>query len=138
MAQGGFLKVKVPVVVLALFTGLIAVPGAARAQFPGFTPTLGVTPEGVAVDKTGNVYVSVRTGTDGLHGAIWKFTRDGEWSLFCHSVGVGLIGGGAKPERRALRRSGDRSGTRRISRGPGRSGETLGHGPNRLRQRAGV
>jgi len=41
--------------------------------FPGFTPTAGV-PEGVAVDRVGNVYVSVRAATSDQ---VWKFSPSG-------------------------------------------------------------
>ncbi|MBP1598189.1 MAG: hypothetical protein H6Q05_3566 [Acidobacteria bacterium] len=48
------------------------------AKFPGFTP-FAVSAEGVAVDKIGNVYVSIR---DGVRGKILKFTPTGVQSLF--------------------------------------------------------
>lgn len=68
---------------------LAALPAAALAQFPAFIPMPGVTPEGVAVDKPGNVYVSVREGTQG---SIWKYERDGGTSLVA-TLGTGTIGG---------------------------------------------
>lgn len=65
---------------------------AARRGFPAFVPTPGVTPEGVAVAKNGDVYVSVRTGSAGFDGAIWKYTPAGERTDYA-AVGLGTIGG---------------------------------------------
>ena len=71
-----------------------AVGGFARAApptdaFPSFTPMPGVTPEGVAVDRIGQVYVSVR---DGDQGWIWRFSATGEGGPFLH-LGTASIGG---------------------------------------------
>ncbi len=63
-----------------------AQPGQGR--FPAFIPIVG-SPEGVAVDRVGHVYVSVR---EGERGAIWKFTRDGYGARLAN-LGVGMIGG---------------------------------------------
>jgi len=61
---------------------LVAAAGHALAQgagtFPAFIPLPG-SPEGVAVDKTGNVYVSVGTATGSDQ--IWKFSPAGEKSV---------------------------------------------------------
>jgi sugar lactone lactonase YvrE len=72
-----------------LFAFLILVPAAAGAQFPAFVPLPGVVPEGVAVDKPGNVFVSVRDGAEGI---ILKFTSAGVPSMFA-DLGEGTIGG---------------------------------------------
>ena len=67
---------------------------AARAgRFPAFIPMPGVSTRGVAVDKVGNVYVSVGQGTGtSEHILIWKFTPAGEPS-FVADIGQGTIGG---------------------------------------------
>lgn len=71
----------------------VSAPGAARLaaddQFPAFIPMPGVQPEGVALDKAGNVYLSVREGDRGL---IYKLSAWGEPSLLAE-VGPGLVGG---------------------------------------------
>jgi sugar lactone lactonase YvrE len=52
--------------------------GQNAGQFPGFLPLPGTPPEGVAVDKVGNVYVSLAgSGSD----QIWKFSPAGDASL---------------------------------------------------------
>jgi sugar lactone lactonase YvrE len=56
---------------------------AASGAFPAYIPfdaAAGETPEGVAVDKRGNVYVSIGGGF-GARGEIWKFTPAGEKSV---------------------------------------------------------
>jgi len=61
--------------------------------FPGFIPLPGVTPRGVAVDKVGNVYVSVGdvgTGVEVIH--VRKYAPGGEL-LFSVEIGRGTIGG---------------------------------------------
>ena len=85
-------RVRLPIA-LALATALLSA-AAAHAQLPAFIPMPGVTPEGVAVDRTGDVFVSVRSGAPGTvpHGAIWRYTPDGQASLFA-DVGEGVIGG---------------------------------------------
>jgi hypothetical protein len=65
MEAGQTSRLRSVFIALAILAALAAVPGVALAQFPPFIPMGGVTPEGVAVDKTGNVYVSVREGTLG-------------------------------------------------------------------------
>jgi sugar lactone lactonase YvrE len=47
------------------------------AAFPGFTQTAGV-PEGVVVDRVGNVYVSMAAGTSDQ---VWKFSPSGAGTL---------------------------------------------------------
>ena len=70
----------------------LLVPAAGNAQgagtFPSFSP-LPLQPEGVAVDKVGNVYVSV--GTDASD-QIWKFSPSGVKSMLAD---LGSPGGGA-------------------------------------------
>jgi sugar lactone lactonase YvrE len=68
--------------------GSVGSPVAAHAQFPAFIPMLD-TPSGVAVDKTGNVYVSLREGTRGV---IRKYTPDGIES-FSADIGEAVIYG---------------------------------------------
>ena len=72
-----------------LLVFFLLAPAAAGAQFPAFVPLPGVVPEGVAVDKPGNVFVSARDGSDGI---ILKFTCDGVSSPFA-DLGEGTIGG---------------------------------------------
>jgi sugar lactone lactonase YvrE len=83
---------------LALFSfplfALVLLAGAAASappppQLPIFTPMPGLVPEGVAVDKTGTVYVSVR---EGALGSIWRFVSGREGSWFA-DVGLGEVGG---------------------------------------------
>ncbi len=79
---------------VALVVAVFACPGATPAdrspvaEFPAFIP-FPVSTEGVAVDKFGNVYVSVR---DGNRGKIWKFTPPGEQSVFA-DIGVAMAAG---------------------------------------------
>lgn len=75
-------------VALLAMAGLVASPVAAHAQFPPFIPMLD-TPSGVIVDKTGNVYVSIREGTRGV---IRKYTPDGVGSFFA-DVGEAVVYG---------------------------------------------
>ena len=78
----------------------LLVPAAGKAQgagtFPSFSP-LPLQPEGVAVDKVGNVYVSVGTDTSDQ---IWKFSPDGVKSLLADfgSPGGGACGLAVDPE----------------------------------------
>ena len=68
--------------------------GAAQAgRFPDFTPMPGVSARGVAVDKSGSVYVSVGQGSGSSeHILVWRFTPAGEPS-FVADFGQGTIGG---------------------------------------------
>lgn len=77
---------------LAVVVLVGTVSGAAVAQpsfpdFISFDRTQGEFPEGVAVDKVGNVYVSI----DDL-GQVWKFTPDGERSVLADFESVGALG----------------------------------------------
>src|SRR5512142_663503 len=75
-----------------LIIGALFAPAIGNAQgagtFPSFSP-LPLQPEGVAVDKVGNVYVSV--GSDESD-QIWKFSPSGAKTLL---VDFGPPGGGA-------------------------------------------
>ena len=67
----------IAVFVVAGQTGGTSV-AAQAGQFPAFIPMPGVTPRGVAVDKVGNVYVSVGEVRAGLeYIQIRKFTPAG-------------------------------------------------------------
>ena len=69
------------------------VAASPAGEFPAFIPMPGVTPRGVAVDKIGNVYVSVGEGIGvNEHIQIRKFTPAGE-PLFSVEIGQGTIGG---------------------------------------------
>lgn len=59
------------------------------ADFPNFTPIDANRVEGVAVDKVGNVYVSVTEGEDTI---IWRYSPDGEKSFFA-DIGIGNANG---------------------------------------------
>jgi len=66
-------------------------------RFPAFIPMPGVTPRGVAVDKVGNVYVSVgevrvEDGKNVEYILIWKFKPSGK-QVFSVEIGQGTIGG---------------------------------------------
>jgi sugar lactone lactonase YvrE len=79
---------------VALFV-LALQPGgtlAARSagMFPDFIATPGVSARGVAVDKIGNVFVSVSQGT---HILLWQYTPDGVGPSVLADMGVGTIGG---------------------------------------------
>ena len=75
-------------VALLAMAGLAGLPATAQGQFPAFIKVAN-TPSGVAVDKSGDVYVSVRQGDEGV---IWKYTRDGVPSTFAN-VGKAVIYG---------------------------------------------
>jgi sugar lactone lactonase YvrE len=86
------LLLPIAVFVVAGQTG--GASAAAKAgEFPAFIPMPGVSPRGVAVDKVGNVYVSVgevRATFEYIQ--IRKFTPAGE-QLFSVEIGQGTIGG---------------------------------------------
>ena len=66
-------------------------------EFPGFIPMpAGITPRGVAVDKVGNVYVSVGqvlVADNKEHIRIERFTPCGGGPSFVADIGQGTIGG---------------------------------------------
>lgn len=86
---------------LAVFTLVNPEMGWAReadtlraGAFPSFIPfdaTQAEFPEGVAVDKVGNVYVSIG-GFSGPRGEIWKFTASGERSVLTDFGTPGALG----------------------------------------------
>ena len=87
------LLLPIAVFALALQTGGTTATAAA-GRFPAYIPMTGVTPSGVAVDKVGNVYVSIRKAlTDGLHGQIWWFTPSGGGPSLFADIGIGEIYG---------------------------------------------
>lgn len=70
-----------------------AATAAPAGTFPDFIPLTDAT-RGVAVDKVGNVFVSVGVAeTDGEHILIWKFTPHGGGPSFLADIGQGTIGG---------------------------------------------
>ncbi len=77
---------------LAFQTGGAAAPTQAGA-FPAFIAMPGVSPRGVAVDKVGNIYVTVGQVRSNLeYIQVRKFTPNGE-QLFSVEIGQGTIGG---------------------------------------------
>lgn len=100
---------KIVVAALAVAAGVfvlvtqIGASGGANAaapapRFPAFIPLPGVTPRGVAVDKVGNVYVSVgQVRVEGDKNVeyilIWKFTPSGRGPSPFAEIGQGTIGG---------------------------------------------
>jgi sugar lactone lactonase YvrE len=86
--------VLMAVAALIAATMAIAAPAVAKDGFPSWTPFErpteefpGEIPEGVAVDKTGNVFVSINS-----LGQVWKFTPDGTKSLLVDLPGAGAAG----------------------------------------------
>jgi sugar lactone lactonase YvrE len=91
----GWSRVLLPTALLALvFQTGATVTAAPAGTFPDFVPLPGMTPRGVAVDKVGNVFVSVGQGSGpSEHVLIWEFTPYGEGPAFVADVGQGTIGG---------------------------------------------
>jgi sugar lactone lactonase YvrE len=80
------------IAILALLC-LSAWASAKPSEFPSFIPLPNVSGRGVAVDKIGNVYVSVSAiGLGGEFIEVRKFAPDGE-ELFTQPIGLGTIGG---------------------------------------------
>lgn len=78
-------------IVFALVGGMATAAVASRPEFPDFTPfdpSQGEFPEGVAVDKVGNVYVSLDVLAE-----IRKFTPDGEQSVLIDFDSPGALVG---------------------------------------------
>jgi sugar lactone lactonase YvrE len=73
-----------------IFTCCATLCASEKSEFPPYIP-FAISIEGVAVDKTGNVYVSVR---DVDAGRIWKFAPDGQGTPFATiGTGVSMVGG---------------------------------------------
>ncbi len=87
-------RIRIAALVLATAMGAFVCPGSGTipdgpaADFPAFIP-FNVVAEGVAVDKLGNVFVSVR---EGARGTIWKFAPGGKKSFFA-DIGTATAGG---------------------------------------------
>lgn len=84
-------KVVVPLFLALGAIGLVAPASATPPGFPEFIPFdpgQGEFPEGVAVDKTGNVFV----GFDVPRGEIRKYTPDGQESLLVDFGAPGVLG----------------------------------------------
>ena len=92
---------------------------AARAgEFPAFIPMPGVIPRGVAVDKVGNVYVSVgEVAGDLEYIQIWKFTPAGSSSFSRDRPGDDRRPHGHR-QRRPLCRHGGRASQGSLAGGP--------------------
>ena len=90
----GWWGVLLPIALLALVFQTGGTIAAAQAgAFPAFISMPGVSPRGVAVDKVGNVYVSVGEVRSTLeYIQVRKFTPAGE-PLFSVEIGQGTIGG---------------------------------------------
>jgi sugar lactone lactonase YvrE len=99
----------VPIALLALAVQSVGTTAAAQlpqhwgghwcpaGAFPDFIPMpAGVTPRGVAVDKMGNVYVSVGQvllADNKEHMSVWKYGPSGGTPSFVADIGQGTIGG---------------------------------------------
>jgi sugar lactone lactonase YvrE len=75
-------------VALLAMAGLAGAPAADHPGFPAVIQMPGDTPSGLAVDKPGNVYVSVREPD--TRNVIWKYTPDGKASFFAN-MGYGAV-----------------------------------------------
>jgi len=84
-----FLRLVTTVILGFLCLGTWA--AAKSDQFPDFISIPGVVARGVAVDKVGNVYVTVTGGTPESV-QLLKFAPDGE-EVFSKYIGLGTIGG---------------------------------------------
>ncbi len=86
--------IVLPIVVLTFAAHSGRTSAASPAgMFPAFIPMPGVMASGVAVDKVGNVYVSIREIVGGvMSGKIWKYTPDGVQSFFAE-IGTGEVYG---------------------------------------------
>lgn len=89
-ASGGRRREGVRVALAALMAAVLAVPGGiARADhvetFVAFDPAAGEFPEGIAIDKRGNAYVSMI-----LLDEIWRIAPDGSRTVFAGFDAAGL------------------------------------------------
>jgi sugar lactone lactonase YvrE len=84
-------------VALLAMTGLAGAPVAGPPGFPAVIQMFGDTPSGVAVDKPGNVYVSVREPPPGPgllgRSMIYKYARDGSPSFFANMGSKAVVYG---------------------------------------------
>lgn len=77
-------------IIVAIMLSLGVVPVLADTQVEtvaSFEPGLGQFPEGIALDKTGNIFVSFE-----LLGQVWKISPDGDQSLFYDFQSPGALG----------------------------------------------
>jgi len=89
---GRWWLLSVALFAVVLQTGETTV-AAQAGRFPALVPMPGLSARGVAIDKSGNVYVSVGQGTGSSeHILLWKFTPAGQPS-FVADFGQGTIGG---------------------------------------------
>ena len=81
---------RLPLSCLFLLVAAVSIAAAqAPGAFPSFIPMPGVSAEGVAVDKDGHVYVTVREGSNGV---IVRYSREGIPTRLAE-LGPGMIGG---------------------------------------------
>jgi sugar lactone lactonase YvrE len=95
--KGGFAGWGRTLLAIALLASALQACGTAASAsaggFPAFIPMPGVSPRGVAVDKVGNVYVSVGEVRESLeYIQVRKFTPAGD-QVFSVEIGQGTIGG---------------------------------------------
>jgi sugar lactone lactonase YvrE len=77
-------------IALTLILTVLGFAQVTLGTFPGFTTTAGV-PEGVAVDRAGNVYVSVKVDSDDQ---VWKYSPSGAGTLLSDlGESMGSVGG---------------------------------------------
>jgi sugar lactone lactonase YvrE len=110
-----------PIVMLAIAAHNGGTTAAAQAgMFPAFIPMPGVMASGVAVDKVGNVYVSIREIVGGvMYGEIWEYTPAGEQSLFAEIATGEIYGLAVSPNGElyaAMGRIGSNKGVYRVDR----------------------
>ena len=91
-ADRWWMLLPVALFAFALMPALTAM-SAQSGDFPAFIPMPGVTPRGVAVDKIGNVFVSVgRIEADNQeHILLWEFSPDGVGPTFLADIGRDLL-----------------------------------------------
>lgn len=80
----------VTLLAVAVLVSSIAMSATASPSFPDFVPfdrAQGEFPEGVAVDKAGNVFVSLND-----LGQVWRFTPEGEKSMLVDFESPGALG----------------------------------------------
>jgi sugar lactone lactonase YvrE len=91
--QHGSDKISLMLFVVAactlIYLSALAASNGPVADFPSFTPIATDKTEGVAIDKAGNVYVSIMEGDSVV---VLKYSPDGEESFFAE-IGVGNANG---------------------------------------------